>query len=228
MREPRAAQGFQLRVSLVAARDNTFKGNPMKTLFRSTLLCTLILSFALAVFPQGYASRIVPQPALPATCQPGNGMIVFLTAGNIGMYQCMAANTWVPIGLITAARLLAAGTIQIDAGGLITWIGRSIIGSSADGYLSFTNNAGASLTRLNFGAAGSVAYASIETLNTVAGQAQGIIIQRADGAPQTQANLGAATNGCIIYCSDCTIASPCAAGGTGAIAKRLNGVWVCN
>jgi hypothetical protein len=35
-------------------------------------------------------------------------------------------------------------------------------------------------------------------------------------------------NGAIIYCSDCTIASPCAGGGTGAIAKRLNGAWVCN
>jgi hypothetical protein len=35
-------------------------------------------------------------------------------------------------------------------------------------------------------------------------------------------------NGSIVYCSDCTLAAPCAAGGTGAIAKRLNGVWVCN
>lgn len=36
------------------------------------------------------------------------------------------------------------------------------------------------------------------------------------------------TDGMIGYCSDCTIASPCAGGGTGAIAKRLNGVQVCN
>jgi hypothetical protein len=44
----------------------------------------------------------------------------------------------------------------------------------------------------------------------------------------TQANLGTPANGRIIYCSDCTIANPCAGAGTGAIAKRLNGVWVCN
>jgi len=200
----------------------------MKTLFRNILLCALALSFALAAFPQGYASRIVPQPALPAVCQPGNGMIVFLTAGNIGMYQCMAANTWVPIGLITAARVLSAGTIQIDAPGLVTWTTRAVIGSSADGVVDLTNNAGASLTRLNFGAAASVAYAALQTLNTVAGQTQGIIIMRADGTPQVFASLGAATNGCMIYCSDCTIANPCAAGGAGAIAKRLNGIWVCN
>ncbi len=35
-------------------------------------------------------------------------------------------------------------------------------------------------------------------------------------------------NGQIGYCSDCTIANPCAGGGTGALAKRLNGVNVCN
>lgn len=46
----------------------------------------------------------------------------------------------------------------------------------------------------------------------------------------TQANLNTVftANGQIIYCSDCTIANPCAAAGTGALAKRLNGVNVCN
>lgn len=43
-----------------------------------------------------------------------------------------------------------------------------------------------------------------------------------------QANLGTPSNGTVVYCSDCTIANPCASGGTGALAKRLNGVWVCN
>lgn len=44
----------------------------------------------------------------------------------------------------------------------------------------------------------------------------------------TNANLGTPSNNTIIICSDCTIANPCAGGGTGALAKRLNGVWVCN
>jgi hypothetical protein len=39
---------------------------------------------------------------------------------------------------------------------------------------------------------------------------------------------GSPSNGTIIYCNNCTIANPCAIGGSGAIAKRLNGVWVCN
>jgi hypothetical protein len=42
------------------------------------------------------------------------------------------------------------------------------------------------------------------------------------------ASLGTPTNGSIYYCNDCTIANPCAGSGTGALAKRLNGVWVCN
>ncbi len=42
------------------------------------------------------------------------------------------------------------------------------------------------------------------------------------------AALGTPANGTIKYCSNCTIASPCASGGTGALAKRLNGGWVCN
>jgi hypothetical protein len=42
------------------------------------------------------------------------------------------------------------------------------------------------------------------------------------------AALGTPQNGSVVYCSDCTVASPCAGGGTGALAKRLNGAWVCN
>lgn len=42
------------------------------------------------------------------------------------------------------------------------------------------------------------------------------------------ARLGTPANGTIKYCNDCAVANPCADGGTGAIAKRLNGAWVCN
>lgn len=48
--------------------------------------------------------------------------------------------------------------------------------------------------------------------------------------PYTFTNLPTPVNGDggMVFCSDCTIASPCASGGTGAMAKRLNGAWVCN
>jgi hypothetical protein len=44
----------------------------------------------------------------------------------------------------------------------------------------------------------------------------------------TFANLAVTSNGQIVYCSDCTVANPCASGGSGAVAKRINSAWVCN
>lgn len=44
----------------------------------------------------------------------------------------------------------------------------------------------------------------------------------------TFANLGSFRDGTLRYCSDCTKATPCGGGGTGALAKRLNGAWDCN
>jgi hypothetical protein len=41
-------------------------------------------------------------------------------------------------------------------------------------------------------------------------------------------NLGAPPNGTLIYCPDCVAGAACAAGGSGAFAKRLNNRWVCN
>jgi len=42
------------------------------------------------------------------------------------------------------------------------------------------------------------------------------------------ASVGGILNGMMIYCSDCTIANPCAGGGAGAFAQRTNGAWVCD
>lgn len=42
------------------------------------------------------------------------------------------------------------------------------------------------------------------------------------------AALGTPANGTTVYCSDCTFANPCASGGTGAIAMRLNSAWRCD
>lgn len=64
------------------------------------------------------------------------------------------------------------------------------------------------------------------------GTARNAITGNEDGtfSPGTfaAATLPAAANGSFAYCSDCTVADPCAGGGTGAFAKRLAGVWVCN
>jgi hypothetical protein len=59
-------------------------------------------------------------------------------------------------------------------------------------------------------------------------QGQTLNMAAYSGFPTRFANLGTAANGTFLYCSDCTIANRCAGGGTGALAKRLNGIWVCN
>lgn len=43
----------------------------------------------------------------------------------------------------------------------------------------------------------------------------------------TFANLSSPVNGSVRYCSDCTATSPCASGGTGAVATLINGTWSC-
>ncbi len=43
----------------------------------------------------------------------------------------------------------------------------------------------------------------------------------------TFAGLGSASNGAILYCSDCTQTTACGAGGSGAMAMSINGTWSC-
>jgi hypothetical protein len=99
--------------------------------------------------------------------------------------------------------------------------------SSVNGNINFTNNANNNFSGLTLGPE-AVTHLRLSVSPAVGGQVQGLIIQKGDGTNAVFADLGAALNGSVIYCSNCTIASPCAGGGTGAIAKRLNGVWVCN
>lgn len=55
---------------------------------------------------------------------------------------------------------------------------------------------------------------------------------RDDGALQLGAKpfntLPESPNGTMYYCPDCTYTNPCAGGGTGAFAKRLNDAWRCD
>lgn len=48
------------------------------------------------------------------------------------------------------------------------------------------------------------------------------------GTAVLQSDLGSPPNGTLAYCADCMMTNPCSGGGTGALAKRLNGIWVCN
>lgn len=90
-----------------------------------------------------------------------------------------------------------------DASATATFSGNVITGNPVTVFSGFTNNL---VARNNTGA--------------------GLAIPQWE--PTLFANLGTPPNGSFVYCSDCTVATPCAGAGTGALAKRLAGIWVCN
>lgn len=90
--------------------------------------------------------------------------------------------------------------------------------------------------RLRFAADGatwdtSLSRASANTLQVGDGSANSngdLAYREWRGTARTFANLGTPADGTFVYCSNCTIANPCASGGTGAFARRLNAAWVCS
>jgi hypothetical protein len=118
-----------------------------------------------------------------------------------------------------------------------TWEGGSVeanvsitqpVGSSNPGLL-ITGGAGATGVPLKVVANGGSAYAiqlfdANSTNQVFAVQKTGEMRP----ASKTFSALPSSTNGAMIYCSDCTKATPCASGGSGAFAKRLSGAWDCN
>jgi len=111
-------------------------------------------------------------------------------------------NTLSIVNLATATNRLSLGTVN------------TAIDSESEGQVKLNANAGTGGVCFGSGAGSCVA-----TVDSAGRLAPGTF---------TNATLGAPSNGKIVYCSDCSISNPCAGGGTGAIAKRLNGVWVCN
>lgn len=69
---------------------------------------------------------------------------------------------------------------------------------------------------------GTSAFVNVDSLGSLS------VFKSTQPGTLTFSTLGTPGNGFMTFCSDCTIANPCAGSGTGAIAKRLNGVWVCN
>ena len=87
----------------------------MKPLLRFSLLILILLSVTASAFSQlPYARRVYPVAALPATCNPLNGEIVFLTIGagiSPGAYSCNAVNTWFPAGTMGNQFVLLQGAL---------------------------------------------------------------------------------------------------------------------
>lgn len=179
-------------------------------------------------------------PVVPAYCNNNTGDVFVLNAGVAGLYRCSAASTWTRV--ISDNDATQAWTIVADEALVmnIATTGWPLIlrHAGAVSYsMSFQNaNTGVAFadgTRLNLDAAGNFLIVNEEALNIVFANT-GVITWTigADysllSAGRTFAQLPAAPgNGMMLFCSDCTVASPCAAAGTGALAIRLNGAWEC-
>lgn len=189
--------------------------------------------------PQYISYQIIYGGTLPTVCNPNTGDVFMLTAGVAGLHRCSAANTWSRV--VSMADPGQTWTIGTDESWVLTtttgWPAAFRHSGAAGFAISYQNlNTGYLFTDgtyIQLDTAGNFLIVNQEALNLVwattgtirwtvgaAGELRGEAI--------TQAALPASDNGSIFYCSDCTIANPCAGGGTGAIAKRLNGVWVCN
>jgi hypothetical protein len=151
-----------------------------------------------------------------------------------------AANDTTEGDVFTKMSKLAADTVRLGVGG------------TTDGKIALLNATNSNRLYLQAGATGAATTFTLPTAapaandyllksstagvmdwTTVTGTGNAVLatsptITSPQFSAVTFSSLGTPANGALIYCSNCTIANPCASGGTGAFAKRLNGVWVCN
>jgi len=170
---------------------------------RSLLAALGAVAFASAVLI-GQPAIQVPSGAGPVVITPGAANKVLAVDGSAAAPALSFAGQPNTGFLRNAANEV---TLSINGNRQFDWSTNFAIAS--DGALAFTNAAGNATgtqdTVISRVAAGQFGWTAV--LFT---------------------NLGTPASGTFCYCSDCTIANPCASGGTGALAKRLNGVWVCN
>jgi hypothetical protein len=111
------------------------------------------------------------------------------------------------ISLNNPRRLMVMGNHMAGPGGVVTGI--SITGTIEFVVFIGPNNFdGLGTNIVNAGPASGVTYMMPTNL--------------------TFADLVTMNDGSMAYCTDCTKATPCAGGGNGALAKRINGAWDCD
>jgi hypothetical protein len=136
----------------------------------------------------------------------GSATTPALTIAGLGVYA-VSNNAWVFTSGGSAQATLnysASGELKIGQSARFAWASGALPGSGPDLVLT-RDAAGRVLIDNASGSAGQIRMTATAF-----------------------ASLGTPTNGTLAYCNDCTIANPCASGGSGALAKRLNNTWVCN
>lgn len=142
--------------------------------------------------------------------------------GGIGVNMGTTAPTAI---LHVKARATSNEGIQVDSNsGAVTSLWTSdgsnvYFGSTSAHTLEFWTSG---TTRMSINSSGAVSVNGSFGASTI----QATTTIRSTGV--AFASLGTPSNGTLVYCTDCTKATPCASGGSGALAVRLNGAWDCN
>jgi hypothetical protein len=198
-------------------------------------------------FP-GRAATATALAANPSNCSAGSFPLGIAANGSVE--SCTA----LPTSIVGTANQIAAsaatGTVTLSFPGA----GVTLPGTTSVSILSASSNIqlGSGVMRITGSEYGLGNGASIGWSNSAVAQGtkdvtltrQGVnVMQVGDGGVNASgdiayrqwigtarafADLGSPSNGAQVYCSNCTKATPCASGGTGAFAKRLNGAWDCN
>lgn len=156
-------------------------------------------------------------------------------------------NGWIGCRLTNGSMLRNKGIVEFDAAGSGTATNATTPANAAVSYANgsimyWRNSTGSNVGLLQLTAADQVflRYPATKQFNigndtpTTKLTFTDTAISVGASLPFTLSSVTFATlpaspaNGMLIYCSDCTVASPCASGGTGALAKRINSVWTCN
>lgn len=183
--------------------DGTATNDPSRAWFPN--------GFLLGRIDTGMRRRVTVSTAQPATCLYTGEIALMTNPANTTLgWLCTATGTpgtWV--------RLITENNVNPASQGAL----RLSKGTSNGIYIRNQANTG-DVIALSTGATSDIVYVGDTAGVGTNGPLSLIGI--------TFATLGTPNNGTMNYCSDCTVANPCAGGGSGALAKRLGGVWVCN
>jgi hypothetical protein len=137
-------------------------------------------------------------------------------------------------GTINSGSSVTGANLQANSGGVISFSSRSRFTAAADGNIQISNAAATDFGLLQFGGTTN-AFPALKRSGTQLqfrladdSNSASLAAQSISYNSTAFASLPADGNGTVRYCSDCLAnSSPCSGASTGAIAKRLNGVWDC-
>jgi SO2946-like, C-terminal domain/Pectate lyase superfamily protein len=158
----------------------------------------------------------------------GSGNFNLQMFNNTG-YQVDFSNEVGPSVIFANSATQAPGTLFNGTPGQADFVFLDFGGAAANRYISFpvqtVHVAGWSPQFPQSNAVMAVINDSAQTGNLYASNVT--LSSSAKMGASPFANLGSPADGSLLYCSDCLQSNPCAAGGAGALASRVNGAWQC-